>query len=223
MSTELVEDESQFYCKAKKYWKDVPPTVDGMLGGYGHISSIDINGSKKFLQRFLRDGPHKTGNLCALDCGAGIGRITKRLLLPLFKTVDMVDVTDEFLSKAKSFLGEDGKRIGDYFCCGLQDFVPEPNRYDVIWIQWVIGHLTDSHLVDFLKRCKASLRPNGLIVIKDNMAHEGVIMDEVDSSICRDMDLVRRLVRQAGLAVLAQERQENFPEEIYHVYSIAMR
>lgn len=223
MSTELVEDESQFYCKAKKYWKDVPPTVDGMLGGYGHISSIDINGSKKFLQRFLRDGPHKTGNSCALDCGAGIGRITKRLLLPLFKTVDMVDVTDEFLSKAKSFLGEDGKRIGDYFCCGLQDFVPEPNRYDVIWIQWVIGHLTDSHLVDFLKRCKASLRPNGLIVIKDNMAHEGVIMDEVDSSICRDMDLVRRLVRQAGLAVLAQERQENFPEEIYHVYSIAMR
>ncbi|XP_069842006.1 N-terminal Xaa-Pro-Lys N-methyltransferase 1 [Dendropsophus ebraccatus] len=223
MSTDMVEDESQFYCKAKKYWKNVPPTVDGMLGGYGHISSIDINGSKKFLQRFLRDGPNKTGNSCALDCGAGIGRITKRLLLPIFKTVDMVDVTDEFLSKAKSYLGEDGKRVGNYYCCGLQDFVPEPNRYDVIWIQWVIGHLTDSHLVDFLKRCKAGLRPNGLIVIKDNMAHEGVIMDEVDSSICRDMDLVRRLIRQAGLAVLAQERQENFPEEIYHVYSIAMR
>ncbi|XP_056395764.1 N-terminal Xaa-Pro-Lys N-methyltransferase 1 isoform X2 [Hyla sarda] len=223
MSTDPVEDESQFYCKAKTYWKDVPPTVDGMLGGYGHISSIDINGSKKFLQRFLRDGPNKTGTSCALDCGAGIGRITKRLLLPIFKNVDMVDVTDKFLSKAKSYLGEDAKRIGDYYCCGLQEFVPEPNRYDVIWIQWVIGHLTDSHLVDFLKRCKAGLRPNGLIVIKDNMTQEGTIMDEVDSSVCRDMDLVRCLIRQAGLAVLAQERQENFPEEIYHVYSIAMR
>ncbi|CAJ0936434.1 unnamed protein product [Ranitomeya imitator] len=128
-----------------------------------------------------------------------------------------------FLSKAKSFLGEDGKRIGDYYCCGLQDFVPEANHYDVIWIQWVIGHLTDSHLVDFLTRCKAGLRPNGIIVIKDNMTQEGVIMDEVDSSVCRDLDLVRRLIRQAGLSVLAQERQENFPEEIYHVYSIAMR
>ncbi|XP_044124489.1 N-terminal Xaa-Pro-Lys N-methyltransferase 1 [Bufo gargarizans] len=225
MSTGLVEDESQFYCKAKKYWKNIPPTVDGMLGGYGHISSIDINGSKKFLQRFLRDGPHNTAiaTTCALDCGAGIGRITKRLLLPLFKTVDMVDVTDEFLSKAKTYLGEDGKRIGEYYCCGLQDFVPEPNRYDVIWIQWVIGHLTDSHLVDFLKRCKAGLRPSGIIVIKDNMAQEGVVMDDVDSSVCRDLDLVCRLIRQAGLAVLAQERQENFPEEIYHVYSVAMR
>lgn len=54
MSNELVEDETRFYCNAQTYWKNVPPTVDGMLGGYGHISSIDISGSKKFLQRFLR-------------------------------------------------------------------------------------------------------------------------------------------------------------------------
>ncbi|MEE6505548.1 hypothetical protein FKM82_005556 [Ascaphus truei] len=223
MMSELVEDETQFYCKAKKYWKNVPATVDGMLGGYGHISSVDINGSKKFLQRFLRDGAHKTGTSYALDCGAGIGRITKRLLLPIFKTVDMVDVTDDFLSKAKTYLGEDGKQIGNYYCCGLQDFNPEPSRYDVIWIQWVIGHLTDSHLVDFLQRCKSGLRPNGIIVIKDNMAQEGVVMDDVDSSICRDMDVVRKIIRQSGLSILAQEKQENFPEEIYHVFSIAMR
>ncbi|XP_068104588.1 N-terminal Xaa-Pro-Lys N-methyltransferase 1 isoform X2 [Hyperolius riggenbachi] len=223
MSGLLVEDETQFYCNAKTYWKNVPPTVDGMLGGYGHISSIDLSGSKKFLQRFLKDGPHKIGTSYALDCGAGIGRITKRLLLPIFKNVDMVDVTDEFLSKAKGYLGEDGNRIGNYFCSGLQDFVPEPSRYDVIWIQWVIGHLTDSHLVDFLKRCKSGLRSNGIIVIKDNMTQEGAIMDDVDSSICRDLDLVRRLIRHAGLAVVAQEKQENFPEEIYSVFSIAMR
>ncbi|XP_053551877.1 N-terminal Xaa-Pro-Lys N-methyltransferase 1 [Bombina bombina] len=223
MSAEIVEDEAQFYCKAKKYWKNVPATVDGMLGGYGHISTIDLNGSKKFLQRFLKDGPHRIGTANALDCGAGIGRITKRLLLPLFKTVDMVDVTDDFLNKAKNYLGEDGKRIGNFYCCGLQDFSPEPNRYDLIWIQWVIGHLTDCHLEAFLKRCKVGLRQSGIIVIKDNITQEGVIMDDVDSSICRDMDVVRRLIRQAGLSVVAQEKQENFPDEIYSVFSIAMR
>lgn len=53
--------------------------------------------------------------------------------------MDLVDVTQEFLDKAKTYLGEDGKRVGGYFCCGLQDFVPESGRYDVIWIQWVIG------------------------------------------------------------------------------------
>lgn len=87
----------------------------------------------------LKDGEGKTGTGCALDCGAGIGRITKRLLLPLFQTVDLVDVTQEFLDKAKSYLGDEGKRVGNYICCGLQDFVPETGRYDVIWIQWVIG------------------------------------------------------------------------------------
>uniref|UniRef100_A0A8C9DRE1 N-terminal Xaa-Pro-Lys N-methyltransferase 1 n=1 Tax=Prolemur simus TaxID=1328070 RepID=A0A8C9DRE1_PROSS len=110
MTSEVIEDEKQFYSKAKTYWKQIPPTVDGMLGGYGHISSIDINSSRKFLQRFLREGPNKTGTSCALDCGAGIGRITKRLLLPLFREVDMVDLTEDFLVKAKTYLGEEGKR-----------------------------------------------------------------------------------------------------------------
>lgn len=56
MATEVIGDEAVFYSKAEKYWKDVPPTVDGMLGGYGSISNIDIHGSSKFLQRFLGVG-----------------------------------------------------------------------------------------------------------------------------------------------------------------------
>lgn len=94
----------------------------------------------KYVPLFLpKEGEGKTGTRCALDCGAGIGRITKRLLLPLFNTVDLVDVTQEFLDKAKTYLGSEGKRVGNFFCSGLQDFVPESGRYDVIWIQWVIG------------------------------------------------------------------------------------
>lgn len=158
MTSEVIEDEKQFYSKAKTYWKEVPPTVDGMLGGYGHISAIDISSSRKFLQRFLREGPDRTGTSCALDCGAGIGRITKRLLLPLFAEVDMVDVTEDFLVKAKTYLGEEGKRVRNYFCCGLQDFSPEPNSYDVIWIQWVIGE----HLLRVPVSCSLRLWRRGL-------------------------------------------------------------
>ena len=42
-----------FYADAKKYWSKVSPTVDGMLGGYSHISSTDIGGSARFLKHFL--------------------------------------------------------------------------------------------------------------------------------------------------------------------------
>ncbi|KAM9840893.1 N-terminal Xaa-Pro-Lys N-methyltransferase 1 [Aulostomus maculatus] len=218
-----VENEASFYSNAEDYWREVPATVDGMLGGYGSISSIDISGSKAFLQKFLGEGEGKTRAGCALDCGAGIGRITKRLLLPLFSTVDLVDVTQEFLDKAKTYLGEDGKRVGHYFCCGLQEFIPESERYDVIWIQWVIGHLTDDHLVEFLQRCHKALRPNGLIVIKDNVSYEGVVLDEVDSSVCRDLEIVHRLVSRAGLRIVHEEQQINFPKEIYQVHTLALR
>ena len=37
---------------------------------------------------------------------------------------------------------------------GLQKFKPEEHVYDIIWIQWVIGHLTDEDLIAFLKRCQ---------------------------------------------------------------------
>ena len=39
-----------------------------------------------------------------VDCGAGIGRVTKNLLLPLFDTVDMVEQNPEFLQTAKDYL-----------------------------------------------------------------------------------------------------------------------
>ncbi|CAB1424711.1 unnamed protein product [Pleuronectes platessa] len=260
---DVAQDETSFYSNAEGYWRDVSPTVDGMLGGYGRISNIDINGSKLFLHKFLGswllgtegrlwvssvlyqektlesqnrplspdswgqvmspDGDGKTGTGCALDCGAGIGRISKRLLLPLFSTVDLVDVTQEFLDRAKTYLEEDSKRVGHYFCSGLQDFVPERGRYDVIWIQWVIGHLTDAHLVEFLRRCQGALRPNGLILIKDNMSYEGVVPDEVDSSVCRELPMVRGLVSRAGLRIVHEEQQLDFPKEIYQVHTLALR
>lgn len=37
---------------------------------------------------------------------------------------------------------------------GIQEFVPTDNqKYDVIWIQWVLGYITDNDLVEFLKKC----------------------------------------------------------------------
>lgn len=40
----------------------------------------------------------------ALDCGAGIGRVSKRVLLPLFSEVDLVEQNQTFLEKAKTYL-----------------------------------------------------------------------------------------------------------------------
>ena len=59
-----------------------------MLGGFAKISPTDIEGSSKLLKQILKSegGP---GAEIALDCGAGIGRITKHLLTKHFQTVDL--------------------------------------------------------------------------------------------------------------------------------------
>lgn len=87
----------------------------------------------------------------------------------------------------------------------------------------VPGHLTDKDLLNFLVRCKRSLRPNGVIVIKDNMARQGCKLDPMDSSISRHLDIMRAIIAKAGLEVLAIERQDGFPDTIMPVWMIAIK
>lgn len=54
----------------------------------------------------------------ALDCGAGIGRITKNLLIKHFKHVDLVEQNPKFLEVAKISLENYSSRIGQYYPIG---------------------------------------------------------------------------------------------------------
>lgn len=144
----------QFYSDAQDYWSKIPPTIDGMLGGFGHISRIDIQGSRLFLQQLFRCKNPPNRNY-AVDCGAGIGRISKHLLMNFFNNIDLVEQNPMFLEKAKEYLGPKFlPKVGYFYPVGLQDFSPQNNKYDIIWVQWVLGHLTDAHLIRFLKVCK---------------------------------------------------------------------
>ncbi len=58
------------------------------------------------------------GNQRALDCGAGIGRITKHLLQRHFMQIDLAEQNPKFLEKAKGYLQDSGK-IGQLFCSGI--------------------------------------------------------------------------------------------------------
>ncbi|XP_033122039.1 N-terminal Xaa-Pro-Lys N-methyltransferase 1-like isoform X2 [Anneissia japonica] len=213
-----------FYSDAKNYWEKVPATVDGMLGGYGSISSTDIVGSQQFLKSFMHaPWAERIQNRKALDCGAGIGRVSKHLLLPLFQSVDLLEQEKAFLDEAKTYLADKAERIGDYINKGLQDFMPPPKMYDLIWCQWVLGHLSDDHLVSFFKRCKEGLADSGLICIKENIAKKGVIFDDQDSSVTRSYKEYLKVFNAAGLKVVKEHTQTNFPLEIYTVKIIALR
>ncbi|XP_071454674.1 N-terminal Xaa-Pro-Lys N-methyltransferase 1 isoform X2 [Hetaerina americana] len=213
--------ESTFYSKAAQYWAQIPPTIDGMLGGFGMISQTDIAGSEKFL-KLIYKWPDPPGKQTALDCGAGIGRITRCLLQKHFEVVDLVEQNPLFLDEAKKSL-ESCPRIGSYYPIGLQSFEPESNKYDVIWCQWVLGHLTDDDFVKFFESCKKGLRSNGIIIVKENMSGGDVEKDDQDSSVTRPMQVFKELLHKAGLKLLLNHRQRKFPQCLYEVRMLALR
>ena len=61
-----------------------------MLSGYGDCHDIDAEVSNKLLDTFKSTLGHSR----ALDCGAGIGRVTKYVLEPRFDKVDLMDPTE---------------------------------------------------------------------------------------------------------------------------------
>jgi len=56
------------------YWKGVNPDINGMLGGFGHISDVDIQGSKDFLADLETRKPS-----FKLQLGRVLGKIKKKL------------------------------------------------------------------------------------------------------------------------------------------------
>lgn len=98
------------------------------------------------------------------------------------------------------------------FCCILHILLNSAH-----FLHPPIHHIDD--LVSFLTRCKRGLnRAGGVIGIKENVASElDDILDEEDSSYTRCLPSILSLVQRAGLRVIQQENQVNFPSTIYDV------
>jgi protein N-terminal methyltransferase len=229
-----------WYERGYDYWEDEANcslSLDGVLGGYGSLSPADIEGSRRFLQQLRSARPNLGSDRCA-DCGAGIGRISKELLLPLFTTVDLVEQSPRLLAAAPKYIGKELRACANYVCIGLQDFFPEAGCYDVIWFQWVVGHLHDLDFIKCLKRCQLALALHGVIVIKDNCCSsaagdsdssadattsaannsdtdaeqgddpEAFVVDSDDSSLTRSLGYYRSLFKHAGLQIVMQQQEQ---------------
>ncbi|CAG9854628.1 unnamed protein product [Phyllotreta striolata] len=213
----------EFYSNAVHYWSEIPATLDGMLGGFGFISQTDIKGSKMLLKQLFNSKDHP-GRDYALDCGAGIGRISKFLLTDVFEKVDMVEQNEAFLEQAEKYLGPKFSKIGHFYPQGLQNFQPEEGKYDVIWIQWVLGHLTNKDLVNFLSSCRCGLKKNGVIIVKENItSSDSIEKDEQDSSVTRPLRHYHIIFQKAKLHCYRQVKQHNFPKGLFPVYMFVLK
>ncbi|KIS70654.1 N-terminal protein methyltransferase [Mycosarcoma maydis] len=144
-----------------QYWEGVEASVDGVLGGFGHVSRVESLGTRSFLlgllphlsfcapassnvssaqwkkDRVAERGGKGKARTRALDCGAGVGRVTQHSLLPIFDQVHMVEPVAKFLQEAKiqskswpqiltppSKSPFQARKAVHFHCSTLQDFEP---------------------------------------------------------------------------------------------------
>lgn len=215
--------KESFYSDAKRYWSTIDATVDGMLGGLERLDAADVRGSRNYLHAMFRIKPEPRRRV-ALDCGAGIGRVTKRVLIPEYEIVDAVEQDAKFANKIREFVGA-SPRLGEIFNEGLQEFTPKPGKYDLIWTQWVLGHLTDDDFIAFFKRCARGLSKNGMIIVKENVTATSPVaeLDANDSSVTRPIMHLKQLLVRSGLRILRVSLQNNFPSGLLPVYMITAK
>ncbi|KAI1155929.1 alpha-N-methyltransferase NTM1 [Nemania diffusa] len=218
---------------ALQYWQNTTADTDGMLGGipslrgFSHFSRLDLQASRSFLAKLgvgTKNGRRPVANI--LEGGAGVGRITEGLLLHVGEAVDIIEPVSKFTAQLQGKKG-----IRTIFNVGLEDWEPPGSvQYDLIWLQWCVGYLTDEQLVRHLKRCTTALsKDDGLIVVKENTTTSGVdIFDPVDSSVTREDGKFREIFKAAGLRMIKRDVQKglltNQPgRRLFPVHTYALR
>lgn len=237
-----------WYQMGADYWRESTPDLEGVLGGQTHVDEMDLSESLVFLRESViaRLG---VGTERCLDCGAGIGRVTKGLLSLVFDRCDLVEQDEDLLSKAVLELSaapETLSRLGSAVVAGLQDLsftellaMPTSSsnkksvspvssiqsNYDVVWLQWVVGCILDVDYIRLLKDASAHLSPKGCIIVKDNCCRDDVafVYDCVDASIARSPAYHDAIFEMAGLQVVAAALQTSWDKELMPVRMWCLR
>lgn len=78
-------------------------------------------------------------------------------------------------------------------------------------MQWVFSHLNDQDAISFLSKAKAALNQGGVIILKENHCRVGFVVDKEDCSVTRSTELFKQLFAKAGLKVIKEQTQEDWP------------
>lgn len=210
----MSHDETWF-SRSPEYWKDQNPSINGMLGGYGNLAPIDEKDSYEFLNHMILPSSRSL----ALDCGAGIGRVSINVLLKIFDKVSLLECTAEFLETAKKNIPSErvfkvhNKTIQELECCEAERGV-----YDLVWFQWVLCYADDDCLCKILEVSKQMLKIDGYIGIKENIClNADSVFDEDDHSMIRSDYRFKNVFEKAGLKLVSTRLQKNFPKSLYPV------
>ncbi|RYP43594.1 hypothetical protein DL770_011589 [Monosporascus sp. CRB-9-2] len=192
----------------RRFWQGQDASDNAMLGAsaaFPSLPQVDLDGSRNFLAK-LGIGSDEGLRMVR------IGRFTRGILLNVAEQVDVIEPIEKFTQNLEGVAG-----IRNIFNVGLEEWHPTAGvRYDLVWHQGCICHLTDAQVVQYLTKCKAALRSkDGLVIIKENLSIRGAdVFDGTDSSVTSEYREDRKflsLFRRAGMRLVRAEIQSGLP------------
>jgi protein N-terminal methyltransferase len=211
-----------FYATGVQYWSQRDDSIDGMLEGRIDTHEPDLIFSREFLQNYLNTHTVTLERLADVACG--VGRVSIGFLANFVAHISLVEPISKFVHKAADGLRAMGIDVSVY-CCGAEAWnISE--FYDCFWLQWVLMFLTDDDAVRFLLLCKAHIRNNGFLIVKENLTTDDEGSQSLwwpaDNSIARTPDQERQLFAAAGLRIEVEDRQAPWPEDLLPVLMFAL-
>ncbi|RYP32169.1 hypothetical protein DL768_011145 [Monosporascus sp. mg162] len=208
----------------RRFWQGQDASDNAMLGisaAFPSLSQVDLDGSRNFLAK-LGIGSDEGLRMvrCALEGGSGVGRFTRSILLNVAEQVDVIEPIEKFTQNLEGVAG-----IRNIFNVGLEEWHPTAGvRYDLVWNQGCICHLTDAQVVQYLTKCKAALRSkDGLVIIKENLSIRGAdVFDSTDSTVTREDRKFLSLFQRAGMRLVKAEIQSGLPGALLPVKMYAL-
>jgi len=162
------EQRAAFYAANSAWWDDGGyngATDEAAMIGDEH-SEADTEESGRFLDDLL--ARHGLRVSSALDAGAGVGRVTKHVLLRRCAEVHLLEACEVWSKQSRRYLGKKRALSCSFINQRLEEFLPNPDCYDLIWLQWTLQYLVDEDVIRALTALRRSLRKKGLMVLKEN-------------------------------------------------------
>lgn len=114
----------------------------------------------------------------AIDAGAGVGRVTKHVLLRRCDHVCLVEACERWLKQSRRYLGNKRASKCAFLHARLEDLTLQHSlthkaqasvpQYDLVWVQWTLQYLVDAHAVSALRALAGCLGPGGVLILKEN-------------------------------------------------------
>lgn len=86
--------------------------------------------------------------------GAGVGRVTKHVLLKRCERVCLLEPCDRWLSLARRYLGNKRSQRCSFVRSRIESFEPPRAEFDLIWVQWCFQYLVCyPTMTNYIARC----------------------------------------------------------------------